>query len=179
MRLRLPMSSLAAGVLLLTPQAEACLCAWPSNSEQFIEARLVFRGKVKAVHQVRLSVRDESPEVAVTATEVTFRVLERFKGPTGDSYKVLDGPCLVTGAGEECVNSCAARVAIGTEYLVFAFPDAAEGADTELPSMNTCSTFVANTPGFMRLVPEVRRLAKVSRGSGDYPLGEASPPGRD
>lgn len=160
MRSGLFVISVAAGLLALTPRAEACFCAWPSTPEQFRDARLVFRGTAERTRSVRLPTRDKSAEAGVvTAEEVTFKTIERFKGPSADSYKVLNGPCLVLVPGEHCVNSCAARVEIGSEYLVFAFPDVAEGADTDTPSISRCSIFSSRTPDFKRLIPEVRPLA--------------------
>lgn len=154
------MISVAAGLLALAPRAEACFCAWPSTPEQFRDARLVFRGRAERTRPVRVPTRDEPGEGGVvTAEEVTFKGLERFKGPAADSYKVLNGPCLVLVPGEDCVNSCAAGVEIGSEYLVFAFPDAAEGADTETPSISRCSIFSSRSADFKRLIPEVRLLA--------------------
>ncbi len=129
--------ALGLAALLLSRPALACSCVGPFPEEWRTEATLVFRGRVTSTRQLRAVVEINVVRYNHEASEVTFRVLERFKGPQSSTYVVLYGECLVqaTGGGE-CLDMCSSRTAPQGEWVVFAFL-----GEAGRPATSDCSAY--------------------------------------
>ena len=101
---------------------------------------LVFRGQVTAVREVTWF--NSTRDTQFRSKEVTYRVLERFKGSKAPTYRLFTGDCSIPESmrGSRCGNSCEAPSELGHEYVVFAFRDA-DGR----PDISRCGTFDVNT----------------------------------
>ena len=125
-----------ASALLATDFAWACGCIAPMPKEWLDKATLAFRGRVTAVREVTWS--DSTDGTQFRSKEVTFSVIERFKGPKAITYRLFTGDCTIPESmrGYKCSNSCEARAELDHEYVVYAFPDA-----NGRPEISTCGTF--------------------------------------
>jgi hypothetical protein len=98
----------------------------------FAESALVFRGKVTRVERVAFrEVADGTPTI-VRTEYVTFKPLQRFKGPKADLYVVSNAKCASPEAAAQfCQAPCAQSFAIDAEFVVFALPDGEEPVNTD------------------------------------------------
>jgi hypothetical protein len=124
------------GWLVLLPAAtsaqETCNCPSPSPEAWFADSALVFRGKVMRVERVAFR-QVVDGKASIQRTEyVTFKPLQRFKGPKADLYVVSNAKCESPEADAQlCRAPCAQYFAIDAEFVVFALPDGEEPATTE------------------------------------------------
>jgi hypothetical protein len=149
--------------------AFACSCIGPDPEKWLAEASLVFRGTAIGARGVTSHGVQDGQNVVVESQEVSFRIIERFKGPVTDTYTVLDGSCSVPDpkpAMREleftCLNTCAASFEQHHQYVVFAFLDE-RGRD----STSRCSAYEvghhwAARYSLKQLRKEQKRRAKPS-----------------
>ena len=140
-----PWRGIAALVLVaavLPPKAAwSCVCIVPVASKWRAQAALVFRGRVVNVRQVTWT--SAAASARFFSKEVTFSVLERFKGPKASTCRLFTGDCSVSDPepGNSCFNTCEAKAKVGEEYIVFAFADA-DGR----PALSECGLHPMKTP---------------------------------
>ena len=117
-------AALVAGFLLAggpyAGTAHACSCSGvPSVEAQFEGSDAVFKGKM-----VRGGVGDPAPNDCTTVGGIEFRVIESWKGGSGESAVVYGQGDSYYGELEEgqiyAYNSCAFEFAEGKSYLVYA-----------------------------------------------------------
>ena len=112
------MSSLwrIAGALLvaltcLARDAGACICTESAGlAADFGEASAVFAGEIVALELVEKTVED----TVVQDMVATFRVVRRWKGPSGDRIRVK------TCGTQASLCTCGAAFALGKRFVVFA-----------------------------------------------------------
>jgi hypothetical protein len=130
----------------------------PVVSKSLAEAVLVFRGRVVDVQRMSWAVGS----ARYFSKEVTFSVLERFKGPKATTYRLFTGDCSVPDAepGISCFNTCEAPAKVGEEYVVFAHRDV-DGR----PALSECGLHPVKAPwsSASEMLLELRRGSAVER----------------
>ena len=119
----------------------ACSCTGPFPEEWRSESTHVFRGRVIALTPFQEDRLEDGRVRRHEATEVTFEVRERFKGPEARAYKILYGHCATTlGSQEGCLDMCSMDgVEKKAEYVVFAAP-----GSLGRPMASDCTTFAVD-----------------------------------
>lgn len=130
--------------VLLTVNAApsfACSCVGPFPEEWMTQASLVFRGRVTRTRRLDSRVELGGRPHSHAGLEVTFRVLERFKGPAVATYVVVYGECVAEeGSGAECIDMCSQATDLRGEWVVFAYPGRVQS-----PATDDCSAFAVDS----------------------------------
>jgi hypothetical protein len=143
----------------------ACSCVGPFPEQWLDDSILVFRGRVVGTRPVKDTIRVDGVSKRHEATQVEFEVLERFKGPSTPTYKVLYGEC--AAPPEEaighitygCMDSCSGHgMKKGQAYVV----SATKGL-TATPSTSDCSAYSMNDPGVADTLERLRKRVSTSR----------------
>ena len=111
---------------------EPCACVPPAPERWFGESELVFRGKVTRIERVAFREVPAEGAVIVRTEYVTFKPVDRFKGPKAALYVVSNAKCSTPEASAAfCRAPCAELFEVGAEFVVFAFPDGEEPPNTD------------------------------------------------